>query len=177
MQWTIDPAHSSVEFSVRHLGIATVRGRFTQISGSAELDERGRLQTIQATIDAASIDTGVAPRDTHLRSPDFFDVGRYPTITFRSTAITPGANHTLDVTGDLTMRGETHPVRFALESSAPIRDPWGNPRAAAAATGKLSRKTWGLTWNQVLELGGVAVADEIRFTLDIQAVAPAAVAA
>ena len=177
MQWTIDPAHSSIEFSVRHLGIATVRGRFTKFTGGAELDVRGRLQTIAATIDAASIDTGVAPRDTHLRSADFFDVARFPTITFRSTAIAPRADGTLDLTGDLTMRGETKPVRFALEASAPIRDPWGNPRAAASATGTLSRKAWGLTWNQVLELGGVAVADEIRFTLDIQAVAAQAAAA
>lgn len=177
MTWTLDPTHSSVEFSVRHLGIATVRGRFKQLAATVELDDDGRLHGIAARIEAASIDTGVDQRDTHLRSPDFFDVERHPTIEFRSTAVEPRGNGTARVTGELTMRGQTHPVRFEIESTAPITDPWGNRRAAATATGKLSRKEWGLTWNQVLEFGGVAVADEVRFTLEVEAVAAQPMAA
>ncbi len=177
MQWAIDPSHSSIEFNVRHLGIATVRGRFKQFTGGVELDEQGHARAIHASIDAASVDTGVEQRDAHLRSPDFFDAERHPTIGFDSTAIRPGKNGTLHVTGDLTIRGQTRPVAFAVEPSAPIRDPWGNQRAAAAATGTLNRKDWGLTWNQILELGGVAVADAVRFTLDVQIVSPQPVAA
>ena len=177
MTWAIDPSHSSIEFSVRHLGIATVRGRFKQFTGSVELDGRGYAQAIRTSLDAASIDTGVEQRDAHLRSPDFLDAERHPTLTFESTAIRPGQDGTLHVTGDLTIRGQTQPVAFTVEPSAPIRDPWGNQRAAASATGTLNRKHWGLTWNQILELGGVAVADEVRFTLDVQIVSPQPVAA
>jgi len=172
MKWTIDQSHSSIEFSVKHLGIATVRGRFRQFSGDVALDEQGRPQSIQATIDAGSVDTGVEQRDTHLRSPDFFDTARHPTLTFVSTAIRPGGGGTLRVTGDLTIRGETRPVTLTVTPSAAIRDPWGNQRAAASATGTLSRKEWGLTWNQILELGGLAVADEVRFALEVEVVAP-----
>jgi polyisoprenoid-binding protein YceI len=177
MTWAIDPSHSSVEFAVRHLGLATVRGRFKRLSGSVELDEEGRLQRIAATIDASSIDTGVEQRDAHLRSPDFLDAARYPTIEFRSTAVQPRGDGTYHLTGELTMRGQTHPVGFDVEAAAPITDPWGNQRAAAAATGKLDRTQWGLTWNQALELGGWLVGEEVRFTLDVSAVAPLAVAA
>lgn len=177
MQWTIDPSHTSIEFSVKHLGIATVRGRFREFSGTLELDETGRPLAIHASINAASIDTGVEQRDAHLRSPDFFDAARFPTLTFTSTTIRPSGDRTLLVTGDLTIRGETRPVTFAVEPSAPIRDPWGNRRAAASATATISRKNWGLTWNQVLEFGGLAVADEVRITLEVEVVSPQAVAA
>lgn len=177
MQWTIDPSHSSIEFSVKHLGIATVRGRFRQFSGSVELDEANRPRAISAAIDAGSVDTGVAQRDAHLRSPDFFDAERHPTLTFESTAIRSDDEGRLLVTGDLTIRGETRPVSFTVAPSAPIRDPWGNRRAAASVTGTLSRKDWGLTWNQVLEFGGLAVADAVRFTLEVEVVSPQAIAA
>ena len=173
MTWAIDPTHSSVEFSVRHLGIATVRGRFKQFTGSVDVAEDGQLQHIEVSIDAPSIDTGVDQRDAHLRSPDFFDVANYPTITFHSTAVRPRGDGTFQVSGELTMHGQTHPVTFAVESAAPIKDPWGNQRAAASATGKLDRKQWGLNWNQALELGGWVVGEEVRFTLDVQAVAAA----
>jgi len=169
--WAIDPTHSSIEFSVRHLGISTTRGRFRQFSGNVEVDEDGRLRHIEASIDAASIDTGVEQRDAHLRSPDFFDTANHPTITFRSTAVGPRPDGTLQVAGELTLRGQTHPVTFDMESAAPVTDPWGNRRAAASATGTLDRTQWGLTWNQALELGGWLVGEKVRFALEVEAVA------
>ena len=169
--WDIDPAHSSVEFRVRNMGIATVRGRFRQFSGAVEVDDAGTLQHIAAIIDAGSIDTGVDPRDTHLRSPDFLDVAHFPTIEFHSTAIKSEGDGTQRVVGDLSMHGVTRAVEFIVEAAPPITDPWGNRRGAAAATGTLSRKDWGLTWNQALEVGGVMVADEVRFTLEVEVVA------
>lgn len=172
MQWSIDSSHSSIEFAVRHMGIATVRGRFRKFDGAVELDEDHRLRGVQVSIDAASIDTGVEQRDNHLRSPDFFDVARYPTIQFRSTGIERRSGGGYRLTGDLTMHGQTRPVTFDVEASEPVKDPWGNQRVAAEATGKLNRKDWGLTWNQVLEFGALMVGEDVKFTLEIEAVAP-----
>jgi polyisoprenoid-binding protein YceI len=177
MQWTIDAAHTNVDFSVKHLGIATVKGRFRQFSASAETSADGRLTGISATIDANSIDTGVEQRDNHLRSADFFDVARFPAINFVSTAITYSSPTEAAVQGDLTLHGVTRQVSFILEQEAPITDPWGNQRIASTATGKLSRKEWGLTWNQALELGGVMVSDEVKFSLEVQVIAAKAQAA
>jgi polyisoprenoid-binding protein YceI len=172
MPWAIDASHASVDFAVRHLGISTVRGKFTKISGTVEESADGAsLWGVDLTIDAGSIDTGEPQRDDHLRSPDFLDAARYPTIAFRSTRVTPqGAGRYL-VTGDLSMRGATHPLTLEVETSSPITDPWGNTRAAASGAGKLNRKEWGLTWNKILELGALAVGDEVRFTFDAEAVA------
>jgi polyisoprenoid-binding protein YceI len=175
--WALDQAHTGITFSVRHMGIATVRGRFTQFSGSVELDEGGALTGVEATIDAASIDTGVEQRDAHLRSADFFDVDRFPTLTFRSTMVRRRGDDGYDVEGDLTLHGESHPVRLAVEVTPQVTDPWGKERVAATATGTLDRRRWGLTWNQVLESGGLLVSDEVRLTLDVQAVAAEPVAA
>lgn len=172
MTWTIDPSHTTVEFAVRHMGIATVKGRFKQVAGTVETSEDGELRALEATIQAASIDTGEPQRDTHLRSPDFLDVERYPTITFRSTQIEPLGQKKYRVHGDLTIRSTTRPVTFETDVSEPVTDPWGFRRAAATATGKLSRKDWGLTWNQVLEFGALLVGEEVRFTLDVEAVRP-----
>ncbi len=177
MRWNIDPSHTSIEFSVKHLGIATVRGRFRKFEALAEVGPDGRLQRVEATIDAASIDTGVDQRDEHLRSADFFDVAKHPQIRFLSTGVRQNGAGEGVITGDLTLRGVTRPVSFTLEQGGAIRDPWGNQRIAATATGKLSRKDWGLTWNQALELGGVVVSDEVKFTLEVQVVAAQAVAA
>lgn len=177
MQWNLDPAHSSIEFSVKHLGIATVRGKFRKFAATAETGPDGRLERVDATIEAASIDTGVDQRDEHLRSADFFDVARHPEIRFASTGIAQTGAGEVVVTGELTLRGVTRPVRFTLEQGAAIKDPWGQQRVASSATGKLSRKEWGLTWNQLLEFGGVAVSDEVKFTLEVQAVAAQAMAA
>lgn len=171
MLWTLDSTHSTIDFSVKHLGIATVRGRFRTFSASAETAADGKLATVEATIDANSIDTGVEQRDQHLRSPDFFDVAKYPEIRFVSTGIKPNGSGESVVTGDLTLHGVTRPVTFTLEQGSVIKDPWGNKRIASTVTGKLSRKDWGLTWNQALELGGVMVSDEVKFTFEVQVVA------
>jgi polyisoprenoid-binding protein YceI len=177
MRWAIDPSHTSLDFAVRHLGISTVRGRFAKVSGTVETAEGSIPTSIQAAIDASSIDTGVTQRDDHLRSPDFLDARNYSQITFRSTSITPLAADTYRVDGELTIRGEVRPITFEVETAAPVTDPWGNLRAGASAQGKLNRRDWGLTWNQILEFGALAVGEDIKFTLDVEMVAevPAAV--
>ena len=169
--WTADLAHSSVEFAVKHLVISTVKGRFAKFSASITTDGSA-LTGITAEIDPASIGTGIDQRDAHLRSADFFDVEKYPTMTFTSRKVIDKGNGEFAVEGELRMRGETKPVTFAVEvEGTEIKDPWGNRRVGATATGKLSRKEWGLTWNQALEFGGVAVSDEVKFTLYIAATA------
>ena len=179
MQWKMDPSHTGVEFAVKHIGITTVRGRFKGVSGSLETSDDGTLKSIEAVIDAGSIETAEPQRDAHLRSPDFLDAEKYPSLTFRSTDVKPldaGDGRYL-VSGALTIRGQARPVTFEVETTKPMTDPWGNLRAGASANGKLNRKEWGLTWNQVLELGALLVGEEVRFTLDVEAVAPVAVAA
>jgi polyisoprenoid-binding protein YceI len=177
MLWNIDAAHTAVEFSVKHLGIATVKGQFRQFTATAEATPEGKLTSLSATIDANSVDTGVAQRDNHLRSPDFFEVEKFPAINFVSTGVSYSSPTDATVSGNLTLRGITKPVTFTLEQEAQIKDPWGNQRIAAIAKGKLSRKEWGLTWNQALELGGVVVSDEVKFNLDVQVIAAQAQAA
>jgi polyisoprenoid-binding protein YceI len=169
--WTADLAHSGVEFAVKHLVISTVKGRFAKFSASITTDA-GVLTGITAEIDPASIGTGIEQRDAHLRSADFFDVEKYPTISFTSRKVIEKGNGEYSVQGELAMRGETKPVTFEVEvDGTEIRDPWGNRRVGATATGKLSRKEWGLIWNQALEFGGVAVSDEVKFTFNIAATA------
>ncbi len=179
MQWKIDPSHTGVEFAVKHMGITTVRGRFKGVSGSLETTDDGRLMSIEAVIDAGSIETAEPQRDAHLRSPDFLDAEKYPSLTFRSTDIKPldAGDARYLVSGALTIRGQARPMTFEVETTKPMTDPWGNLRAGASASGKLNRKEWGLTWNQILELGALLVGEEVRFTLDVEAVAPVAVAA
>lgn len=179
MQWKIDPSHTSVEFAVKHMAITTVRGRFKGVSGSLETTDDGTLKSIEAVIDAGSIETNEPQRDAHLRSPDFLDAEKYPSLTFRSTDIKPldAGDARYLVSGALTIRGQARPVTFEVETTKPMTDPLGNLRAGASASGKLNRKEWGLTWNQILELGALLVGEEARFTLDVEAVAPAAVAA
>jgi len=171
MNWNLDPAHSSIEFSVRHMGFATVRGRFGRFTMTVESDELNRLSRVEATIDAASIDTGEDDRDAHLRSADFLEVERFPELRFNGTRIEENGRNRYRVSGDLTIRGTSKPVTFDVEVQEPINDPFGNVRAAAEARGKLNRKDWGLTWNQVLEAGSLLVGEEITFMLDLQAVA------
>jgi len=169
--WTADLAHSSVEFAVKHLVISTVKGHFAKFNASITTDA-GVLTGITAEIDPASIGTGIEQRDAHLRSPDFFDVEKYPTMSFTSREVIAKGNGEYTVRGELAMRGETRPATFAVEADGTeIRDPWGNRRVGATATGKLSRKEWGLIWNQALEFGGVAVSDEVKFTFHIAATA------
>ena len=170
MKWNLDTTHSAAEFAVRHLMISTVKGRFSQLAGSGETNPDGTLKAVEMTLDVASIDTNVASRDTHLRSADFFDAGTYPKITFRSTRIEQRGGD-IAVTGDLTIRGVTKPVTLKGEFTAPVKDPWGNERAAIAVSAKLNRKDWGLTWNQLLEAGGVAVGEEVKISVEAEAVA------
>lgn len=168
--WTIDPAHTNVEFAVRHLMIATVKGRFADVAGTLTLDERDSTRsTVAVRIRAASIDTRVEQRDQHLRSADFFDVERYPELTFTSTRIAlDGGGYR--VTGDLTMHGVTRAVELRATEEGRTRDPWGNDRVAFSASTTLNRKDFGLGWNQLLETGGVVVGDEIRIALDVELV-------
>jgi polyisoprenoid-binding protein YceI len=170
--WNIDPSHTDLEFSVRHMAISTVKGRFQALSGNVETDEAGALKAFKVSVDANSINTGDAQRDGHLKSPDFFDVANHPTLEFASTQVTSkGGNH-YSVLGNLTMNGQTKPVALEVETSAAIKDPYGMTRTAATGSGKLSRKDWGLVWNQVLELGSVMVSDEVKINLEVEAIIP-----
>lgn len=168
--WNIDPAHSHVQFSVKHMGLMTVRGSFDKVTGSAKTLGR-KLESVEATIDASSINTRVADRDTHLRSADFFNVEKWPDLKFRSTHVKEISINHYEVTGDLTMAGQTHPVVMDVAVTDPIQDPWGMTRSAAEATATISRKEWGLTWNKVLEAGSLMVSDEVKITLEIEATA------
>lgn len=168
--YAVDPIHSSAEFVVRHLMISKVRGRFTGLTGGIELAEGADLPSaIVATIDTATIATGDAQRDGHLASPDFFDAAQFPTIDFRSTAIS-GPPDAFEIRGDLTMHGTTLPIVLHASYEGRSTDPWGNKRVGYEAYGKLSRKDFGLLWNQALETGGVAVGDDVKIELSVEGV-------
>jgi polyisoprenoid-binding protein YceI len=168
--WQIDPAHSHVEFAVRHLMISTVKGRFGDVSGTLEVNAADPTKSVvDVTINVTSIDTREAQRDAHLRSADFFDVERFPTMRFKSTRIS-GDGDDLNVTGDLTIRDITREVTLEVTSEGQGKDPWGNERAGYSAKGKINRADFGLTWNQALEAGGVLVGDEIKISIDVEVV-------
>jgi polyisoprenoid-binding protein YceI len=169
-EWQIDGAHANLEFAVRHLMISTVKGRFGDISGTVVTADSPEDADIRVTIGAASIDTRQPQRDEHLKSADFFDVARYPTLTFASRRTTAGPDGTLQVLGDLTIRGVTREILLSVTPEGTTRDPWGGERAGFSATGKLNRRDYGLTWNQVLETGGVAVGDEVKISIDLELV-------
>lgn len=168
--WEIDSSHSSAQFGVKHMMVSTVRGTFSNVKGTVNLDDKDITKsTIEATLDATTVNTNEPKRDEHLRSPDFFDVAKYPTITFKSTKVAKAGKDKLNVTGDLTMHGVTKPVVLAVEGPTPeTKDAWGNVRRGATATTKIKRSDFGLTWNKALEAGGVAVGDEITITLDLE---------
>ncbi|WP_114312681.1 YceI family protein [Thermus caldifontis] len=170
MRWHLDPAHTSIEFAVRHMMIATVKGTLNLKEGLVETDKTGRPLRVEARLDARSIHTGVPDRDNHLRSPDFLDAERFPEILFKGTRITPLGEGRYRVEGELTIRGVTQTLAFEVETRGPAKDPWGNERVAAHFEGKLNRKDFGLTWNVPLELGGVLVGEEVRFSVDTEAV-------
>jgi polyisoprenoid-binding protein YceI len=173
--WNIDTTHSSVTFSIRHLVIAKVRGHFKTFSGSLQLDEADLgKSSVSVEIDAASIDTHEAKRDEHLRSADFFDVAQFPKLSFVSKKLELEGKQVVRVVGDLTIHGVTKEVTLAVEDLGRAKDPWGNQRAAFAASTSINRKDFGLSWNQVLEAGGVMVADKVDISLDVQAVLAAA---
>lgn len=169
--WTIDPAHTTVEFSLKHLMISTVRGHFGAVSGTIVLDEANpEASTVTAEIDVTSIDTRQEQRDAHLRSADFFDVEKYPNIAFRSTRIEALGGGRYNVVGDLTIRDVTREVVLETTDEGRGGDPWGGQRAGFSATTKIDRREFGLTWNQALETGGVLVGNDIKISLEVQAV-------
>jgi polyisoprenoid-binding protein YceI len=169
--WSIDPAHSHVGFGIRHLMIATVRGQFTDVNGTVVVDERDPTSaTIDVTVATKSVTTGDEKRDGHLRSPDFFDVERFPTMTFRSKRVEGRSGNSLRVVGDLTIRDVTREVALDAELLGRAKDPWGNERAAFEASTKINRGDYGLTWNAALEAGGVLVGDEVKISIEAELV-------
>jgi len=170
--WQIDPAHAAIEFRVRHLMVAWVKGAFPAVKGTVEIDENDLSRSkVSVTVDTASIDTNHAKRDEHLRSADFFDVAKFPTMTFVSKKVLADGGELRQVTGDLTIRDVTREVTLNVDELTPsIKDPWGNTRRGATATAEINRKDFGLTWNKLLETGGVAVGDEVRIYLTVELV-------
>ncbi len=167
--WQVDPAHSHAEFSVRHLMIATARGRFAELAGTLTGDDDNpETAAIEITIPAASIDTREPQRDAHLRSADFFDAANHPVIRFRSTRIAKARDAAFVVDGDLTIRGVTRPVTLTVHRGGRVRDPFGNERVAYSTTTTINRKDFGLHYNQVLETGGVLVGDEVTASIDLE---------
>lgn len=168
--WNIDPAHSVAEFKVKHMMISNVKGRFAKLSGALFLDESDLANSrVEVSVEAASIQTGDEQRDAHLKSADFFDVEKFPTLTFKSNGIRIVRDGELSVEGDLTIHGVTRKVSFAVEGpTPPSKDPWGNTRVAISATTKINRKDFGLAWNAALETGGILVGEEVTITLETQ---------
>jgi polyisoprenoid-binding protein YceI len=168
--WSVDPAHSSVEFSVKHMGIANVRGKFTEFEGTLEMTEELAASRVRGAVKAASIDTGESERDEHLRSPDFFGAEEFPEITFESTHIEAIDEDTSRVLGNLTMHGITREVRLEVAIQGTDIDPWGNTRAGLEVVGKLKRSDWDMKFNQALGSGNMLVGDKVGVSLDISAV-------
>ena len=166
--WQIDTAHSGVEFAVTHMMISKVRGRLSDITGTLVTDGTPAGSQIEVEIGTASIDTHEASRDTHLRSADFFDVEKFPKITFRSKSVTAKSANEFHVTGDLTMHGVTKPIEMDVSSEGTGRDPWGGERVGFSSTFNVDRRDFGLTWNQALEAGGVLVSNTVKVTVDAQ---------
>ncbi|MGA8108078.1 MAG: YceI family protein [Acidobacteriaceae bacterium] len=168
--WTIDPVHSLAEFRVRHMMIANVRGRFTGVTGKLTYDPADLAKShVDASIDVSTIDTRDPQRDTHLKSPDFFDAEKFPTLTFSSSRVTRKANGSVVVAGPLTIHGTTREVEFEVEGpTPPIKDPWGNTRIGVSATTKIDRREFGLTFNAAMETGGVLVGEEVFITLELE---------
>lgn len=168
--WNIDPEHSSAQFKVRHLMVSHVKGGFGKVSGVVTVDDRDIAKSrVTAVIDTSSIDSGVAKRDAHLKSADFLDVEKYPTMTFTSTRIDKKGDGNLRMTGNLTLHGVTRPVVLEVEGpTAQVKDPMGNVRRGASATTRISRKDFGLVWNKALEAGGVAVGDDVDISIEVE---------
>jgi polyisoprenoid-binding protein YceI len=168
--WNIDPAHTVAEFKVKHMMISNVKGHFAKISGSLTLNGADLTQSkVEATIDATTIETRDPQRDGHLKSADFFDVEKFPTLAFKSTSIKPLKDGELAVEGDLTIHGVTRKAVFTVEGpTAPGKDPWGNTRIGLSATTKINRKDYGLTWNSALETGGILVGEDVAISLEVQ---------
>jgi len=171
-RWDIDPAHTNAQFSVKHMMVTTVRGHFGKVSGSVRLDAADvRRSSVEVVIDASSIDTREPKRDAHLKSADFFDVEKFPQITFTSTKVEPAADGELKVTGDLTMHGVTKSIVLTVEALGPaLKNPWGQVVRGTSATATVNRKDWGLNWNAALEAGGVLVGEKVQIQIDAELV-------
>jgi len=167
--WNIDPVHSHAEFKVRHMMISNVKGEFNGVTGTLRHSEDLTKSGVEVSIDAATVNTGDAQRDAHLKSADFFDVEKFPALTFKSNRVSRNKDGVLTVAGELTIHGVTRNVVFEVEGpSAPMKDPWGNTRIGLSATTRINRKDFGLTWNAALETGGILVGDDVTITLDVQ---------
>ena len=168
--YEIDSGHSTAQFSVRHLMVSNVRGNFGKVTGTVTYDGK-EISSVsaEAVIDATTIDSRMTQRDEHLKSPDFFDVKTYPTITFKSKKAAPGGAGKFKLAGDLTIRGVTREVMLDVEGpTAEVKDPWGNTKMGATATTKVNRQDFGLKWNAALEAGGVVVGDEVSITIELE---------
>ena len=168
--WKLDPAHSSAEFKVRHMMISNVKGSFSGLTGDlTEHTVDSSLSFIEAAVPLATVSTGDPQRDGHLKSADFFDIEKFPQMTFKSTRVAKNGNESYSVTGDLTIHGVTKPVTFAVEGpTAPGKDPWGNTRIGVSASAKINRKDFGLNWNAALETGGFLVGEDVQITIEAQ---------
>lgn len=168
--WNLDQAHSVAEFKVKHMMISNVKGHFAKVSGTLTLDTSNLANSkVETSVDVASVETRDAQRDAHLKSADFFDVEKFPTMAFKSTSVKSTGDGELAVEGDLTIHGVTRKATFAVEGpTAPAKDPWGNTRIGITATTKINRRDFGLTWNAALETGGILVGEEVTITLDAQ---------
>ena len=171
-RWEIDPAHSNVSFTVRHLMVSNVRGEFTKLAGGIDLvGTDPTTAKVAVTIEATSVNTREPKRDDHLRSADFFDAAKFPTLTFVSKKVVSAGEGRLKMTGDLTIHGVTREVTFDVDSvTPPMKDPWGGTRAGAHATATIQRKDFGLIWNKALETGGVLVGDDVNIAIDVELV-------
>ena len=168
--WKLDPAHSHAEFKVKHRMISNVKGSFSGLSGTlSENTDDATLSSIEASIDVSTISTGDTQRDTHLKSADFFDAEKFPVMTFKSTQVKPNGDGGYNVTGDLTLHGQTRQQTFVVDGpSEPAKDPWGNTRIGLSATTKINRKDYGLNWNAALETGGILVGEDVTISLEVQ---------
>ncbi|MFY9616416.1 MAG: YceI family protein [Candidatus Dormiibacterota bacterium] len=177
-RWTLDKNHSVIGFSAKHMMFTTVRGRFTDYDGFAEIDDEDyKTARGELTVRTTSVDTGVADRDAHLRSADFFDAENYPEMKFVSTSVEKTGDNLYRITGDLTIKDVTRPITVDAEAGQKVNDPWGNERIALAISGKLNRKDWGLNWNMALEAGGFLVSESISLEVEATFVHPLAVPA
>jgi len=169
-EWKIDPQHTAAQFSVRHLAISTVRGAFSKVNGTVLVDDQNLSKSaVNVTIDVSTVDTREPARDKDLRSDHFFDVEHFPTMTFKSTSVEQVSPGKLRVIGDLTIRGTTRQVALDVDGpTAPVKDPWGNQRAAVNATTKINRQDFGVKWNATMDNGGVVVGDDINITIDAE---------
>ena len=165
--WRVDPGHAEVAFIGRHFGLTKVRGRFTGVAGEVIIADAIENSTVEVTIDMASVNSGDDARDDHLRSEDFFDVEHHPVATFHGTGLDSNGG-TATLTGDLTIKGVTQPVALTVEYLGSASDPWNNQRAVFSAAGQINREDWGLTWNMVLDSGGLLVSKEIRIELEVE---------